>query len=223
LIHVLALRASSFGADPSLTDESAKTALERAKEKPTSGHREVERILENPEAFREVSASPLADKAFRLLPGSFRQREPFLRCSSSSCVNFNPHQEAEGEAEEDEASDGAKDATGGNLIDDGSRPVAAAPAEGASQPAEGAAQPAEGASQPAATAAEEPETSAPVIKVCFTSRPRLCMICVCSSTHISSLRVTLQRNEPLALDFLREVLPTLVGAFGSSVSVRQDG
>lgn len=44
----------SFGADPTLTDEGQKTALERAKEKPTSGHREVERILENPDAFRGV-------------------------------------------------------------------------------------------------------------------------------------------------------------------------
>lgn len=68
-----ALRASSFGADPSLTDESAKTALERAKEKPTSGHREVERILENPEAFREVSIRAMRD--FVCFPGFCRYKE----------------------------------------------------------------------------------------------------------------------------------------------------
>eukprot|EP00036_Acanthoecidae_sp_10tr_P012628 CAMPEP_0206295484 /NCGR_PEP_ID=MMETSP0106_2-20121207/5189_1 /ASSEMBLY_ACC=CAM_ASM_000206 /TAXON_ID=81532 /ORGANISM="Acanthoeca-like sp., Strain 10tr" /LENGTH=2416 /DNA_ID=CAMNT_0053726137 /DNA_START=1 /DNA_END=7251 /DNA_ORIENTATION=- len=39
------------GADATLTDEDGKTALEKAKERPEEGHREVAELLENPAAF----------------------------------------------------------------------------------------------------------------------------------------------------------------------------
>jgi E3 ubiquitin-protein ligase HECTD1 len=39
------------GADLTLTDEDGKTALQKARERPDEGHREVAELLSNPRAF----------------------------------------------------------------------------------------------------------------------------------------------------------------------------
>lgn len=54
LICPLLSSLSSFGADVSLSDDSGKTALQHAQEKPTMGHREIVTILENSDNYRDV-------------------------------------------------------------------------------------------------------------------------------------------------------------------------